>query len=129
MSVKWANSLSLWNGDNECKTVQNLAHFKFSEEGRLGGSADYTSNSRFRSPHDLTVCGFEPRVGLCADSAEPAWDASSPFLCPFSPLKINKYFEKEFSGAPGRLSWFKHPTSAQVMISQFGGLSPTLAQC
>ena len=24
--------------------------------------------------HDLSVCGFEPRVGLCADSAKPAWD-------------------------------------------------------
>ena len=28
----------------------------------------------FGSDHDLTVCEFEPRIGLCADSAEPAWD-------------------------------------------------------
>ena len=46
--------------------------------------------SRFR--------GFEPRVRLCADSAEPAWDSLSLSLCP-SPayavslsLKINKLF-------------------------------------
>ena len=25
----------------------------------------------FGSGHDLTVCEFEPRVGLCADSSEP----------------------------------------------------------
>ena len=28
--------------------------------------------------HDLTVHEFEPYVGLCADSAEPAWDSLSP---------------------------------------------------
>ena len=26
----------------------------------------------FSSGHDLTVCGFEPRIGLCADCVEPA---------------------------------------------------------
>ena len=26
----------------------------------------------FGSGHDLTVCGFEPQIGLCADGAEPA---------------------------------------------------------
>ena len=31
----------------------------------------------FGSGDDLTVRGFEPRVGLCADSAEPAWDSLS----------------------------------------------------
>ena len=34
----------------------------------------------FRSGRDLTVCEFEPRVGLHTDSAEPAWDALSPSL-------------------------------------------------
>ena len=29
----------------------------------------------FGSGHDLTVHEFEPRIGLCADSAEPAWDS------------------------------------------------------
>ena len=28
------------------------------------------------------VCEFEPRIGLCADSAEPAWDSLSLSLCP-----------------------------------------------
>ena len=27
--------------------------------------------SDFGLGHDLTVCGFKPRVGLCADSSEP----------------------------------------------------------
>ena len=48
------------------------------------------------SGHDLKVCEFEPRVGLCADGAEPAWVSVSPSLCPSSTcvpslsLKINK---------------------------------------
>ena len=31
----------------------------------------------FSLGHDLTVCGFEPHIWLCADSAEPAWDSLS----------------------------------------------------
>ena len=34
----------------------------------------------FRSGHDLTVCELQPHVGLCADSAEPAWDSLCPSL-------------------------------------------------
>ena len=37
--------------------------------GRLGGSVREASS--FGSGRDLTVCGFKPRVGLCADSSEP----------------------------------------------------------
>ena len=33
---------------------------------------------------------FDPRIGLCADSAQAAWDSFSLFLCPPTPLKINK---------------------------------------
>ena len=38
----------------------------------------------FGSGHDLTVHGFEPRISLHTDSAEPAWDSLSPnlALCP-----------------------------------------------
>ena len=32
------------------------------------------------SGHDLEVRGFEPQVGLCADSVEPAQDSLSPSL-------------------------------------------------
>ena len=32
----------------------------------------------FGSGHDLMVHEFEPRIELCADSAEPAWDSHSP---------------------------------------------------
>ena len=31
----------------------------------------------FSSGHDLTVHEFKPHVGLCVDSAEPAWDSLS----------------------------------------------------
>ena len=32
------------------------------------------------SGHDLMVCEFKPHIGLCGDSAEPAWDSLSPSL-------------------------------------------------
>ena len=35
----------------------------------------------FSSGHDLTVRGFEPHIGFCADSVEPAWD-SLPLSAP-----------------------------------------------
>ena len=37
--------------------------------GGLGGSTGWASD--FGSGHDLAVCGFEPQLGLCADSSEP----------------------------------------------------------
>ena len=37
--------------------------------GHLGGSVSWASD--FSSGHDLTVCEFEPRVGLCADASKP----------------------------------------------------------
>ena len=44
----------------------------------------------FGSRHDLTVYEFEPRVGLCADSAEPAWDPLPlPLPCSLS-LSLSK---------------------------------------
>ena len=30
------------------------------------------------SGHDLTVCEIEPRIWLCTDIAEPAWDSLFP---------------------------------------------------
>ena len=55
------------------------------------------------SGHDLMVCETEPRVRLCTDSMEPAWDALSLLLSlPLLPfpmfslsLKINKLKKKE----------------------------------
>ena len=34
----------------------------------------------FSSGLDLTVCRFEPHIGLCTDHVEPAWDSPSPYL-------------------------------------------------
>ena len=51
--------------------------------GRLGGSVGWASD--FTSGHDLAVCGFKPRIGLCADNS--AWSllwilCFSLSLCP-----------------------------------------------
>ena len=53
---------------------------KSSWMGRLGGSVSCASG--LRSGHDLAVCEFKPRVGLCADaqSLKPASDSVSPSL-------------------------------------------------
>ena len=59
-------------------------------------------NLDFSSGFDLTVCKFEPHVGSCVDSAEPAWNSLSPslslpLLCLHTlPLNINKYMLKIF---------------------------------
>ena len=45
----------------------------------------------FGSGHDLVVCGFEPRAGLCADSSE-AWGllpVVSPSLSAPPPLALS----------------------------------------
>ena len=42
----------------------------------------------FGSGHDLTVREIEPRVWLCADSAESAWDSLSPSLSAPPPLTL-----------------------------------------
>ena len=39
----------------------------------------------FDSGHDLTVRGFKPCIGPCADNMDPAWDSVSPPL-PDPPL-------------------------------------------
>ena len=40
----------------------------------------------FSSGRDLTVHEIEPRVGLRADSTEPAWDSLTPSLSALPPL-------------------------------------------
>ena len=54
---------------------------------------------------DLPVRDFEPRVGLCADSAEPAWDSLSPSLS-FPPLlfvsKLINLKKKKQGASPAR---------------------------
>ena len=39
----------------------------------------------FVSGHDLTVCEFEPHIGLCPDSVEPAWVSVSPLSLSLPP--------------------------------------------
>ena len=46
------------------------------------------------SGHDLVICEIKPRAGLCADSAEPAWDSlSAPSLLSLS--QNNKHKKKK----------------------------------
>ena len=45
--------------------------------------------SDFGSGHDLAVCGFEPCVGLCADSSEPKPDSDS--VCVYVCVCFNVY--------------------------------------
>ena len=53
----------------------------------------------FSSGHDLPVCEFEPRVGLCADNSEPgaASDPMSPSLSapPLLVLCLSLSFKNE----------------------------------
>ena len=52
----------------------------------------------FGSGHDLAAHEFEPRMGLCADSAGPALDSPSPSLSLLLPhlhsLSRNKQLKK-----------------------------------
>ena len=48
----------------------------------------------FGSDHDLTFCEFEPPIGLCADSAEPAWDSLSFSLCLSLPPSLSLSLSK-----------------------------------
>ena len=54
-------------------------------EGNLSWGAGVAQSVKrltldFGSGHDLTVHEFEPCIGLCSDSEEPAWDSLSPSL-------------------------------------------------
>ena len=51
----------------------------------------------FGSGHDLTVHEFKPRVRLCADSTEPAWDSWSPSLSAPPPLMLCLKLKKKKS--------------------------------
>ena len=55
--------------------------------GCLGGSVGGASD--FGSGHDLAVHGFEPHIGLCVDSLEPAPGSLSPFLYPPLPRSLS----------------------------------------
>ena len=49
----------------------------------------------FGSGHDLTVHEFEPCVGLCTDSMEPAWGSLSPSLSDTPLLTISLSFKNK----------------------------------
>ena len=73
---KWKNIPCPWIGRTNIVKMYKMCKML----GHLGGSVGLASD--FGSGHDLTVCEFEPRVGLCADtwSLEPASDPVSPSL-------------------------------------------------
>ena len=49
----------------------------------------------FGSGHDLMVCEFEPHIGLCADSEEPARDSLSPSLSALPLLSFSQNTNKQ----------------------------------
>ena len=58
------------------------------------------------SGQDLVVRGFEPCIGLCTDSMEPAWDSFS--LCP-SPAHALSHKEKKKRKKSQMLNQLSHP--------------------
>ena len=48
----------------------------------------------FGSGHDLMVHGIKPRVGLCADGVEPAWDFLSSSALPVLALSLSLSLSK-----------------------------------
>ena len=50
--------------------------------GCPGGSISWASD--FSSGHDLTVHGFKPSIGLCADNSEPGWSLLQILCLPVS---------------------------------------------
>ena len=51
----------------------------------------------FGSGQDLTVCKFEPHVGLCAGSVEPAWDSLSLPLSLCAPPALSLNLSKQIN--------------------------------
>ena len=88
----------------------------------------------FGCGHDLTVCGFEPRIRLCADSSEQGYTAVVLFFrCiqnsfTILDLMLDQLIFNLLSKPRCRGIWVvqsvERPTSAQVMISQSMSLSP-----
>ena len=57
-----------------------LVYFKLNAPGRQGAWVAQSLKHLtlgFSSGHDLTVYEFKPRIGLCTESAEHAWDTLS----------------------------------------------------
>ena len=71
-------------------------HLKHEIKGRLGGSVGEASD--FGSGHHLTVRGFEPRGGFCADSSEPGACFGfyvSLSLCPSPTCALSRPLKKK----------------------------------
>ena len=87
-------------GDADCSPMPKKVtqpFFKTHLWGAPGWLSQLCSAPDFGSGHDLTVCEFKPHIGLCTDSAEPAWDS----LSPTTSLKINKHFIGHLGGSVG----------------------------
>ena len=67
---------------------------KCRHRGSWGTQSVKCPTRAFSSGRDLTVCGTEPRVGLCTDSTEPAWDSLSPSLSAPTPLSLSLSLSK-----------------------------------
>ena len=67
-------------GGEDKTLIQTVGDPKQNKLGRLGAQSVKRTALGFGSGHDLTVRGFEPRVGLCSDRVVPVWDSLPPSL-------------------------------------------------
>ena len=111
----WTLGLGLRHNSLCTRTISSSSFIKnVFPLGCLGGSVGWASG--FGSGHDLTVRGFEPHVGLCADSSEPGACfrfCVSLSLCPspahaLSLSEINKNIKKK-KRLPWRFPCFRGP--------------------
>ena len=65
----------------------------FASQGTWVAQSVTCATLDFSSGHDLMVHEFQSRIGLCADSVEPAWDFSLPLSLPLTGL-ISVSFSK-----------------------------------
>ena len=68
--------------DAHCSVFIKVLIKKIAERGTWVAQSVKHLTLGFSSGNDLTVCGFEPHEGLCANGAEPAWDFLSAPLTP-----------------------------------------------
>ena len=90
LSVNEDNNTCLWHrffansNVHSLKTQKSIFWLGTLQDKKMNDCGAWVAQSvkrltlGFGSGYDLVVCGFEPHIGLCADSVEPVWDSLSP---------------------------------------------------
>ena len=103
------------------KRIRRIGALRKEARGHLGGSVGWASDSG--PSHDLTVHGFKPRVGLCADGSKPGTCFTfcvSLSLCPSAPhalsLSPSKINVKKKERKEGGQAWDKLSISTSFFL-------------